>query len=94
MAGPNAEAEPIREEHRIGCISRGTHELSPANISCDVRAESRHAAARWSIHGDVTLITDKVSCLGVENHDTKKLQVAVGVIFQSVRKKTGGGLRV
>ena len=94
MGHQNPKARPISEKHRIGCISRGAHELSPTDISRDVRPESRHAAARWSVHGYVALMTDETARSGIENHDTKELQVAVGVIFQSVRKKTGGRLRV
>ena len=54
-------------------------QLSPADISHNVRPEPRHAPPGWSINGYVALIADETSGLGVIDHYPKELQVAVAV---------------
>jgi hypothetical protein len=68
--------------------------LSPTDISRDVRPESCHTSARWSVNGYVALITDEASRSRVKDHYTQKPQVAVSIILKSVSKKTGRRLRV
>ena len=67
--------------------------LTPADKSRDVRPESCHTSARWSVNGYVALIADKASRSCVKDHYAKELQVAVRVSL-SVRKETGRRLRV
>jgi hypothetical protein len=68
--------------------------LAPAYISCDVRPESSHAPARWSIHGDVALTANEAARSGVKDHNPKELQIAVGVILDAVGEEAGRRLRV
>jgi len=63
--------------------------LTPADKSRDVRPESCHTSARWSVNGYVALITDKASRFCVKDHYANELQVAVCVILNSLRKETG-----
>src|SRR6516162_7118114 len=49
-------------------------DLSPADISCDVRPESCHTSSRWSVNGYVALITDEASRSCVKDHYPKELQ--------------------
>jgi hypothetical protein len=68
-------------------------QLSPADISRNVRPEPRHAPPGRSINGYVALIADEASGLGVIDHHPKELQVAVAV-SPSMRKEASGGLRI
>jgi len=94
---PYATLKSARRLTRHGvakCLTSNSPRLSPANISRDVGSESRHTSARGSVNGYVALITDEASRSRVKDHHTKQLQVAVGVILNSVRKETGRRLRV
>ena len=79
---------------RCSCQALPVRRLSPADISRDVRPETRDTSSRWSINGDVALITHEAARSRVKDHYPKELQVAVAVALKSVRKETGGGLRV
>ena len=77
-------------KERAGCHQR----LSPADISRDVRPESCHTSARWSVNGYVALIADEASRFGVVDHYAEELQVTVCATLNSVRKETCCRLRV
>src|ERR1700738_4165026 len=69
-------------------------QLSPADVSRDVRSESRYPSARWSVNGYIALIAVETSRFDVVDHDAKQLQVTVCVTLNSVSKETGRRLRV
>ena len=63
-------------------------QLSPADVSRDVRSESRYPSSRWSVNGYIALIADEMSRFGVVDHYAVELQVTVCVTLNSVRKVT------
>jgi hypothetical protein len=66
----------------------------PADVSRDVRSESRYPSSRWSVNGYIALIADEMSRFGVVDHYAVELQVTVRVTLNSVRKVTCCCLRV
>ena len=68
-------------------MPKGLRQLSPTDESGDVRPEPCYSAARGSVNGDVALVADEVGRLNVVDHHTVKLQIAVSVIDDAVRKK-------
>ena len=68
--------------------------LSPSNVSCQVRSESGYTPAGWIVNGYISLIADEISRCCIVDHDAGKLQIAVGVVFKSMRKKAAGRLRI
>src|SRR6476660_6860473 len=61
-------------------------QLSPADVSRDVRSESRYPSSRWSVNGYIALISDEMSRFGVVDHYAEELQVTECAL--SVRKGT------
>ena len=47
--------------------------LPPSNISREVGSESCHTSARWSIHGNVALITNEMTGFRIVDHNPVKV---------------------
>jgi hypothetical protein len=52
-----------------GPVAKAHPDLSPTDVSRNVRSESRYPSARWSVNGHVALITHETSGFRVVDHN-------------------------
>ena len=67
-------------------------QLSPADVSRDVRSESRYPSSRWSVNGDKALIADEMSRFGVVDIRQKLAAAAIKLLSQHGSLDTASAL--